>query len=110
MSRKFFLILLLLPVFIVPLFAVNELSFSTITVADGLNSSKVFAVSQDCDGFMWFGTDNGVCRFDGKTFRNYRYDVMETNGLSDSYVNCLYRRKTAVCWLGQGEESMYINR
>lgn len=100
MSRKFFLILLILPVFIVPLFATNELSFSTITVADGLNSSKVFAVSQDCDGFMWFGTDNGVCRFDGKTFRNYRYDVMETNGLSDSYVNCLYRMKDGRLLIG----------
>lgn len=100
MVKKFVLALTIVVAFIMPGYALPELSFSTITVADGLNSSRIFAVSQDSDGFMWFGTDNGVSRFDGKTFRHYLCDRMGVTGLSDSYVNCICKLEDGRLLLG----------
>lgn len=46
-------------------------SFKNYTVDDGLPSSEVYVAIQDHDGYMWFGTDNGLSRFDGYEFKNY---------------------------------------
>lgn len=52
------------------------------TMKDGLPSNKVYSVTQDSKGFIWFGTDAGACRFDGRVFTNY--SVPE--GLADNEV------------------------
>ncbi|WP_346858907.1 histidine kinase [uncultured Draconibacterium sp.] len=52
------------------------------TIEDGLPSNKVFCVLQDSKGFMWFGTDAGVTRFDGNQFVHFN----ENNGLSGNVV------------------------
>ena len=42
-----------------------------LSVEDGLPSRLVFDAVQDQDGFMWFATSNGLCRYDGKSFKIY---------------------------------------
>ena len=49
---------------------------------DGLPSSTVYDITQDANGFIWFGTENGMCRFDGKNFRTYT----TKNGLPDNSI------------------------
>ena len=49
---------------------------------DGFPSSTIYHILQDKDGFIWFGTDMGVTRFDGKKFHNYSLP----DGLSDNYI------------------------
>lgn len=44
---------------------------SHVSSANGLSSNIVHAIVQDKDGYMWFGTVNGLCRFDGYSFVNY---------------------------------------
>ncbi len=41
------------------------------TMANGLPSNEVFSIHKDKNGFIWLGTDRGVCKFDGKTFKVY---------------------------------------
>jgi len=43
-----------------------------VSSADGLSSNIVHAIAQDKDGYMWFGTVNGLCRYDGYSFVTYR--------------------------------------
>ena len=52
------------------------------TVTDGLPTNKIYCVFKDTKGFIWFGTDDGVLKFDGSNFR--QYDVED--GLSDMLV------------------------
>jgi ligand-binding sensor domain-containing protein len=52
------------------------------TTNDGLSSITVYSLLQDKDGYIWFGTDVGVSRFDGKRFQNYSI----SDGLSDNYI------------------------
>ncbi len=60
----------------------QELLHRHYTSNDGLPSSTIFSIIQDKEGFIWFGTDVGVTRFDGKTFRNFTL----ADGLSDNFI------------------------
>ncbi len=51
----------------------SDFLFDHITVEDGLSSSNVGAIYQDRTGYLWFGTYNGVNRFDGYSFTSYKY-------------------------------------
>lgn len=76
---------------------------------NGLAGNVVYCVSQDKDGFMWFGTDNGVSRFDGKNFTNFTTE----RGLTDNEVLEIFsdsRGRTwfvslssAICYYYQGK-------
>lgn len=57
----------------------------TITMEDGLPTNCVRSVVQDKYGFIWFGTDNGLCRYDGYTVRTY----VNTQMGFDQYVSAL---------------------
>ena len=53
---------------------------SSYTVEDGLLSNSIYGIVQDSLGFIWFGTDNGLCRFDGNEFMSYTHDEMRPSG------------------------------
>ena len=69
MGKRFYILVLLLTL----AFTANSQSiFSTIYNMDnGLSNNRVNAITQDKNGFMWFGTDDGLCRFDGIKFKTY---------------------------------------
>ena len=48
---------------------IQNLAFERLSVEQGLVSSTVYYISQDSRGFMWFGTNGGVCRYDGSEFK-----------------------------------------
>lgn len=54
-----------------------------LTDEDGLPSMEVYNVFQDQKGYIWMGTDNGVCRYDGKEFKLYYHQ--KQRGKSFSY-------------------------
>ena len=70
----FALLLALAGSFTVPAVAAPAptLRFEHLSVEDGLAQETVLAMAQDRDGFMWFGTQNGLSRFDGYRFVNFR--------------------------------------
>ncbi len=65
------------------------------TVADGLPSNTVYGVMQDHRGFIWFGTDAGASRFDGRHFVNYG----QREGLPDEEVLQCYEDRNHRLWL-----------
>jgi len=64
------------------------------SITDGLPTSKGFCVLQDSKGFMWFGTDAGVTRFDGNQFVHFN----ENNGLSGNVVVRIKEDMTGKIW------------
>lgn len=62
---------------------------------DGLNGLTVYTETQDKDGFMWFGTDGGLTRFDGTHFRNFT----TSDGLPDNEVLKLYVDSKGRLWI-----------
>lgn len=67
---------------------------------DGLPSNAISAILQDDRGFMWFGTRNGLARYDGYTFRNFVYDPLDSLSLSDNYVRCLLKLNDGRIFVG----------
>ena len=53
----------------------DSLHINNYGIADGLPDSTINAIAQDSLGFMWFGTDDGLVRYDGVKFKKYNYDL-----------------------------------
>ena len=47
----------------------SQPKFENLTLRDGLPSNKVYSCLKDARGFIWFATDNGICRYDGIAFQ-----------------------------------------
>ncbi|MBT1705580.1 ligand-binding sensor domain-containing protein, partial [Chryseosolibacter indicus] len=73
----------------------QDLSYRQYTVKDGLPGSTVYHALQDQNGFMWFATNQGVSRFDGKAFKNYS----KKDGLPDDEVLKLFVDRSNNVWL-----------
>lgn len=55
---------------------------------------------QDSKGFMWFGTRNGLNRFDGSSFKIFRNDINNPQSIGSNSILCLYEDKDAHIWVG----------
>lgn len=69
--RILFLIVSLLTFHSLSAFAFFEKDIKVLTMQNGLADNTILCICKDGDGFMWFGTNNGLSRYDGKIFRNY---------------------------------------
>jgi len=67
----------------------TNLLFRYLTLEDGLPNNKVNAVTMDKDGFMWFGTNDGVCRYDGLSFKDYALDHFSGNLARTSQISVI---------------------
>ena len=64
--------------------------FKNFSVEDGLSQNTVNAILQDREGFMWFGTKDGLNRYDGLLFRQYKYNSNDIHSLGNNFVTSLY--------------------
>ena len=67
-----------------PASAQERVAFRHLTIADGLSQNAVSAIVQDRRGFMWFGTKDGLDRYDGYQFVVFRHDPFDSTSISDS--------------------------
>ncbi|MBK8808483.1 MAG: SpoIIE family protein phosphatase [Bacteroidales bacterium] len=95
------LLLILLVVSFQQLFSQNNaLKFDRISLNDGLSNSIVHCVLNDSKGFMWFGTDDGLNKFDGYKFTIYRPVLGDTTSIANNIIKCIYEDKQGVLWIG----------
>ena len=81
----------------------KNIRFKHITVDDGLSHSWVHSILQDKYGFMWFGTDAGLDRFDGYSFREYQNNFRDTNSISSSCVLSMFKDSRGELWIGTSQ-------
>lgn len=74
--------------------------FEYFDVSRGLAANSVRALMQDDRGFMWFGTDNGLNRFDGYSFKLYHHIEGDTTSLGCNYIYALHEDKYGIIWVG----------
>jgi DNA-binding NtrC family response regulator/ligand-binding sensor domain-containing protein len=97
MKRLFILIASL--VFLVGLHknaCAEKYPFRSYSVDDGLPASDVEQIMQDRHGYLWFGTSDGACRFDGISFTIYTTD----DGLAGNYVDAIIEDREGNLWFG----------
>lgn len=69
-------------------------------VENGLSNNTVFCTAQDENGFMWFGTKDGLNRFDGYQFKTYRHDAEQPGSLGNDLVYDLHKDAENRLWVG----------
>lgn len=104
--RKFYTIAFLLLFIITETYGIS-FSFRHYKVEDGLSENSVFCSLQDSKGFMWFGTKEGLNRFDGKNFVVFHREANKKNSLENSYVHSLYEDQHKTIWVGT-EGGIYL--
>ncbi len=65
---------------------INQVKFSHISVEDGLSQSTVYATIQDHSGYLWFGTQDGLNRYDGYHFEVFRHDPTDSTSISHNWI------------------------
>jgi len=78
----------------------NDLIFDQIFLEQGLSQSIVKCILQDEEGFMYFGTEDGLNRFDGYTFTVMRNNPQDINSLSYNDINAMCLDKEGNIWIG----------
>jgi len=78
----------------------ETIRFDRLSINDGLSNSYVTWILQDKKGFMWFGTQDGLDKYDGYEFTVYKHDPSNPNSLSDNYVRSMCEDKEGILWIG----------
>jgi len=78
----------------------DDIKFKRYSFEEGLSQSLIFDVFQDSKGFIWLGTGNGLCRFDGYEFKMYNYDPLDSTSISGNSILTIYEDKSGVLWIG----------
>jgi ligand-binding sensor domain-containing protein/signal transduction histidine kinase len=75
-------------------------------VENGLSNNAVICSLQDKKGFMWFGTKDGLDRFDGYSFKIFRSDPDDTGSIGSNFIHSLYEDRNGIIWAGT-ENGLY---
>jgi ligand-binding sensor domain-containing protein len=78
----------------------SEFSFDHIGIEKGLSNLTVTSIFQDNRGFMWFGTFNGLNRYDGYEIKNYFHNPKDSTSLSDNRVTVVFEDNHKNLWVG----------
>jgi ligand-binding sensor domain-containing protein len=78
----------------------SDIDFENISLDEDLSQSVVITIIQDQRGFLWFGTQDGLNRYDGNKFKVYKHDRDDPASLSDSFVMVLHEDQTGTIWIG----------
>jgi len=78
----------------------NSLKFDHLSLEDGLSQSTIFCILQDRQGYLWFGTQDGLNKYDGYAFTIFRNDPDDPNSLSHNVIRALYQDRSGQLWVG----------
>jgi ligand-binding sensor domain-containing protein/signal transduction histidine kinase len=78
----------------------HAIKFDRIGLEHGLPQSSVGAIVQDRQGFLWFGTQEGLSKYDGYGFTNYKYQPHDSSSLSENWVSSLCEDRYGTLWVG----------
>jgi len=91
-------------------FGQQGITFHHLTVKDGLSQGTVLCILQDKRGFMWFGTQDGLNRYDGYRLTVFRHDPAKPNTLNDNFIVLLAEDTSGTLWVGTLNSPAMLNR
>jgi signal transduction histidine kinase/ligand-binding sensor domain-containing protein/DNA-binding response OmpR family regulator len=82
----------------------QKTEFEYISDPEGLFNSSVTSILKDSEGYMWFGTFNGVARYDGYSFTNFLHDSKNPNSINNSHIRRLLETKDSVLYVATEQD------
>ena len=86
-----------------PVVDAQGIRFTRLSTDEGLSQTKVSQIVQDDQGFMWFGSQYGLNRYDGYKFKVFKHEPGVANSLSGVYIYSLFKDRSGTLWVGCDE-------
>jgi len=80
--------------------AQEQIKFGHLGVEDGLSQSTVTAIFQDRTGFIWFGTLDGLNKYDGHNFEIFSHNLLDPASLCHDIIICINEDRQGYLWVG----------
>lgn len=77
--------------------------FEHLTIEQGLSHNFVMYMMQDRKGYLWFGTGNGLDKYDGYRFTNYKFDPHDSTSVPKNQVFMMWEDNEGMIWVGTSE-------
>lgn len=74
--------------------------FERFSNLEGFNQNTIRTIEQDKYGFLWFGTPNGLIKYDGYEFKSYTNESDTNHSISNNYINYLFNDSKGLLWIG----------
>jgi len=79
---------------------ISDSRFRHISTEQGLSNTTINCIFKDSRGFMWFGTRNGLNRYDGMKITVYKNEPVNKYSLGNNFINCIYEDANHLLWIG----------
>ncbi len=79
---------------------VNNIRFEHISLEDGLSQSTIKTIFKDSKGFMWFGTESGLNKYDGYEFVIYKNNPFDSTSISNNNIQSAFEDSEGFIWIG----------
>ena len=97
---RIFVFFILLPVYLTAQY--ENIKFEHLSVQQGLSSMNVYSIYQDHLGFLWFGTEMGLNKYDGYEMKHFVRNVYDSSSLSHNSIFCMSEDQYDNLWIGTG--------
>lgn len=77
-----------------------DIGFKHLTTDNGLTHDNIYAITKDKQGFMWFGTMNGLNRYDGSQVRAFTNQLNDSTSLQHNFITTLVCDDDGYLWVG----------
>lgn len=91
-----------------PVIEGSDLRFAHIAFGSARSHDRVSDIVEGEQGFLWFGTQDGVKRYDGYDTRDYRHDTRNSNSIQGSFILAMFKDREGMLWISSA--SHYLDR
>lgn len=88
----------------------EELKFDHLTTSDGLSEGVIYCILQDSKGYIWFGTHDGLNRYDGYSFTVFKNIPYDSLSLNNNQITALFEDRRGTLWVGTQNGLHRFNR
>ena len=88
--------------------AQDEVQFTSLTSKNGLSSNNVTVIFKDKFGLMWFGTEDGLNKFDGTNFTVYKHQTNDSSSIQANDVRAIHEDRSGNLWFGTSGGSLAL--
>lgn len=78
----------------------EDIQFEHLSMKDGLSMNPVMAITQDKNGFLWFGSQDGLNKYDGYKFQVFKANDNDSSSISDNFITALCNDNRGQLWVG----------
>lgn len=109
-APRYFLLVLFFGLYSFAFSQRHDVDFKHIGSAEGLSQSNVLCIFEDSRGFVWFGTEHGLNKYDGYSITVYKKDPKKTGSLCNNFINDIIEDKNGDLWIATGGGLNRYNR